>query len=148
MGSRSSSSSSSRLAAIGVVTLAVLALNAPTGASAFSSVFGKNANAGDGATEDPGLAGEPAVVTEAVTEEIHSEDPAEKLREFVSRYEPPYDMEEEHYAGLRASFDAVAKAHLATEVVPTTILTDRDGNVFSVRPGVPTVSDIVRLLDR
>lgn len=78
MGSRSSSSSSSRLAAIGVVTLAVLALNAPTGASAFSSVFGKNANAGDGATEDPGLAGEPAVVTEAVTEEIHSEDPAEK----------------------------------------------------------------------
>ena len=79
MGSRSSSSSSSRLAAIGVVTLAVLALNAPTGASAFSSVFGKNANAGNGATdEDPGLAGEPAVVTEAVTEEIHSEDPAEK----------------------------------------------------------------------
>ena len=74
------------------------------------------------------------------------EDTTEMLDAWSAKHQPPYEI----VTGVASSevdrVNAVTLAELRAEAVPATFVTNRDGNVLIARWGVPTVSDIRRLL--
>lgn len=77
---------------------------------------------------------------------VDGEDTTEMLEAWSAKHQPPYEI----VTGLASSevdrVNAVTLAELRAEAVPATFVTNRDGNVLMARWGVPTVSDIRRLL--
>ena len=75
-----------------------------------------------------------------------AEDTASMLAAWAAKYQPPYVIA----VGIdRAEVDqvnAVTLAELRTDAVPATFLTNADGQVLIARWGVPTISDVRRLL--
>ena len=77
---------------------------------------------------------------------VDAEDTASMLVAWAAKNQPPYDIA----VGIdRAEVDkvnAVTLAELRTDAVPATFLTNADGQVLIARWGVPTISDVRRLL--
>jgi thiol-disulfide isomerase/thioredoxin len=77
---------------------------------------------------------------------VDAEDTANMLGSWSDRYKPPYEIT----VGIRRSevdkVNAVTQSELRTDAVPATFLTNRSGQVLIARWGVPTISDIRRLL--
>ncbi len=77
---------------------------------------------------------------------IDETDTSEKLEEYVARFQPPYRL----LAGLtsedRAQVNSILAGQTKAEALPSTIVTDDDGNVLLVRAGIPSVSQLRKLL--
>ena len=75
------------------------------------------------------------------------ETPAE-LRAFAERMEPAYTMLADIGSTERDAVIASVRRRLNTESLPCTLVTDREGHVLQAFLGVPTVSDMGRLLSQ
>ncbi|MHC4989631.1 MAG: redoxin domain-containing protein, partial [Planctomycetota bacterium] len=65
-----------------------------------------------------------------------------KLRRWVERHNPPYEMAELTEAELEG-FTAVVKSELRqTGRLPLSVVTDADGHVLLARWGIPTLSEL------
>ena len=77
---------------------------------------------------------------------VDAEDTQSMLSAWAAKHQPPYEI----MAGIdRTEVDqvnAVTMAELRTEAVPATFLTNAEGQVLIARWGVPTISDVRRLL--
>lgn len=77
---------------------------------------------------------------------IDETDTSEKLNEYVARFQPPYRL----LAGLtsedRSQVSNILTGQINAEALPSTIVTDDDGNVILVRAGIPSVSQLRKLL--
>ena len=77
---------------------------------------------------------------------VDTEDTAGMLASWADRYEPPYEIT----VGINRTevdqVNAVTQVELRTDAVPATFLTNADGQVLLARWGVPTISDVRRLL--
>ena len=79
---------------------------------------------------------------------VDENDSADKLQQYVRKHKPPYKLATPWGAPQRQNFNQLVKAKLGSDVLPATAVFDRQGNIVSVVPGVPTISDIKRLLAR
>ncbi len=70
----------------------------------------------------------------------------EKLEAYVAEHAPPYRMLLDLGPEAVAEVKARVLAALYQEAIPSTLVTDRDGRVLYLEGGVPTVSDLRRLL--
>ena len=77
---------------------------------------------------------------------VDAKDTPRMLAAWAAKHQPPYEI----MAGIdRTEVDqvnAVTMAELRTEAVPATFLTNAEGQVLIARWGVPTISDVRRLL--
>ncbi len=77
---------------------------------------------------------------------VDAKDTQSMLAAWAARYQPPYEI----MAGINRievdQVNAVTMAELRTEAVPATFLTNAEGQVLIARWGVPTISDVRRLL--
>ena len=77
------------------------------------------------------------------------EDDSHELAEYVDRFHPVYDMLLHLSKQERIELSSVFRQALRVdEVFPATVVTDRSGRILFASPGVPTVSDIEKLLRR
>ena len=75
-------------------------------------------------------------------------DSKDKLRQYVLNNKPPYTLATPWRATERKNFNQLVKRELRSDVLPATVVFDRRGKMISVFPGVPTISDIRRMLAR
>ena len=77
---------------------------------------------------------------------VDAEDTASMLAAWSAKYQPPYEIA----VGIERSevdqVNAVTLTELRTDAVPATFLTNANGQVLIARWGVPTISDVRRLL--
>lgn len=71
-----------------------------------------------------------------------------KLAGFAATYRPAYKVMVDAPAAFRGGVNALVLARLKADSLPATVVTDGDGRILRVSPGVPTVSDLRRLLAR
>ncbi len=81
----------------------------------------------------------------AAVDENDSED---QLRKYVQRHKPPYTLVTPWLDSHRKNFNRLVNKELRSDVLPATVVFDGQGKMVSVIPGVPTVSDIKRMLAR
>ena len=81
----------------------------------------------------------------AAVDENDSED---RLQKYIQKNKPPYTLVTPWLAAHRENFNGLVKKELRSDVLPATVIFDRQGKMVSVVPGVPTVSDIKRMLAR
>ncbi len=77
---------------------------------------------------------------------VDKNDSNEKLAEYVAKHRPPYDLKGPWSEAHRENFNELVNDQFGSDLLPSTILTNREGQVLTILPGVPTVSDITRLL--
>ena len=73
-------------------------------------------------------------------------DSKEKLQQYILKNKPPYTLATPWNANARKNFNQLIKKELRSDVLPATVVFDRQGKMISVLPGVPTISDIKRML--
>ena len=78
---------------------------------------------------------------------VDLKDDADMLARYVEVHRPAYrlltDLDEES----RRAVQAMVATETGADSLPTTLVTDRDGRVVAAFPGVPSVSEIARLLE-
>lgn len=79
---------------------------------------------------------------------VDENDSADKLQQYVLKNRPPYSLVTPWGANARQNFNRLVNSKLGSDVLPATAVFDRQGNIVSVLPGVPTISDIKRMLGR
>jgi len=79
---------------------------------------------------------------------IDPRDDADALSQFVASNRPPYKLLMNLKSGDAEETSELIKQRLHQEVLPATVVTDAVGNVRLIVAGVPTVSDLRRLLAR
>ena len=72
-------------------------------------------------------------------------DSDEKVQSYINEFKPPYTLGER--ANLVGRFDLVVGESLGLDLLPATVIVDREGVVLSVIAGVPTVSDLAQLMN-
>lgn len=90
----------------------------------------------------------PASVLRIMAVPVDEKDTREKLDAYVEQNRPAYEMITDLSAGTRAAVKAWAEATFSIDALPVTVVTDADGGVLMKTLGVPTVSDLRRLLSR
>ena len=78
---------------------------------------------------------------------VDPNDTPEKLRAFVDENQPPYQLLIGIEAARVEELSGLIEARLHRETLPATLLADSQGRVLHVGAGLPTISDIRRLLD-
>lgn len=73
-------------------------------------------------------------------------DTPEKLAAYVETYDPPYRLLTGLPAADVAAVTDVVRRALHADALPATIVTDRDGRILDTRWGVPSASELRRLL--
>ncbi len=73
-------------------------------------------------------------------------DDAEKLSQYVEAHQPPYELTGSWTPEQRFKFFKLAISKTKKELLPSTIITDAEGKVLEIMPGLPTVSDVIRLM--
>ena len=77
------------------------------------------------------------------------DDDQEKLERYVRDYDPAYDMVPALEPEERDQVEGLVLAKFKDSApLPTTIITDRDGHVLLTTGGVPTLSEVRRLMDQ
>lgn len=79
---------------------------------------------------------------------VDEKDTAGKLQKFISDQAPPYQLDGQWTVAQRNGFNQAIEDQLGTEVIPATVLATPEGRVMAIFAGVPTVSDIARLLEK
>jgi len=74
------------------------------------------------------------------------EDDAAKLDAYIAKHDPPYRLLSELPAEKRAAFQEFVRRQVGTEALPATVIVRRDGTTLYAAPGIPTLSEIRRLL--
>ena len=77
---------------------------------------------------------------------IDAEDTNEKLREYLEEYDPAYDLLFDLPDTDVAQVQSLVLHEFESEVLPASILTDREGRVVRLIAGVPTISELRRLM--
>lgn len=75
-------------------------------------------------------------------------DDATKLTSYAERYQPAYHLLKDLAVAKRDKARQLVAEVLNSDALPATIVTDADGTVLQVTPGLPTVSQIRRLMAR
>jgi len=81
---------------------------------------------------------------------IDPEDNKAKLEKYLEKWKPAYHLMIDLPITERAKVNAFLAKHTGTEnpPLPSSVVTDAAGNALLVTTGIPTVSDLRRLLDR
>ncbi len=77
---------------------------------------------------------------------IDKNDSTKKLRDYVSKNRPPYELNEPWNVAQRDTFSQIVQSKLVADVLPATVIVNDQGQVIAVLAGAPTVSDVVCLL--
>jgi thiol-disulfide isomerase/thioredoxin len=77
---------------------------------------------------------------------VDGEDTADKLKRWVEKYEPPYQLLTGIAKAQVEKVNRVILRELRTDAVPATFLTDPTGQVLIARWGVPSISAVRRWL--
>ena len=78
---------------------------------------------------------------------VDKKDDSDKLNEYVSRSRPAYRLITAPSPDARSAVQRVLKETLGSDALPSTIVTDRTGRIVGVFEGVPTTSELRKLLD-
>jgi peroxiredoxin len=78
---------------------------------------------------------------------VDEDDGAEKLAAYVERYRPAYRLLSKLGAEQIAEVVSLVVTELGSEVLPASIVTDREGRVLATLAGVPSISDLRRVMD-
>ena len=78
---------------------------------------------------------------------IDPDDGREKLEVYIAAYRPAYEILLELSPEQVASVTSLVTEKFFDEVLPSTIVTDRQGRVLATVAGIPTVSALRKLLD-
>ena len=76
---------------------------------------------------------------------VDSEDTATKLKTYESTFKPAYKLLANLTSEQRSVVQAQLTEELGSEVLPSTIITDKKGHILRSLKGIPTVSDIRKL---
>ncbi len=81
---------------------------------------------------------------------IDPEDNQAKLEKYLAKWQPAYQLMNDLPVTERAKVGAFLAKHTGTEgpPLPSSVVTDAEGKALLVTAGIPTVSDLRRLLDR
>ena len=77
---------------------------------------------------------------------VDKNDSDEMAQNYLKEHQPPYTLAEPWSETERESFNLLINARLESDVLPATMIINDKGEVVSVIAGVPTVSDIARLI--
>ena len=77
---------------------------------------------------------------------IDEADDSEKLTGYVERHRPAYELLQDLTIEQRRDVQQLVADALKTDALPSTVMTDADGKVLLITGGLPTVSQIRRLL--
>ena len=77
---------------------------------------------------------------------ISARDDAEKLERYVAEQQPAYELTGSWTSNQIFKFFKLALTQTRKEVLPSTIITDANGDVLDIMAGVPSASDIIRLM--
>jgi len=77
---------------------------------------------------------------------VDPDDTSEMLKQYTADKNPPYEMLTELSASMREKVSNFLGKNMGTEnpVLPSTIITDSDGNVLELMQGIPTLSQVRR----
>ncbi len=73
-------------------------------------------------------------------------DDATKLSDYAERYRPAYTLLKDLTVAQRKEVEELVADVLKTDALPSTIVTDADGRVLLVTAGLPTVSELRKIL--
>ena len=73
-------------------------------------------------------------------------DSVDKLNQYVLENKPPYELSFDWTTAQRLRFHKIGVSKTRQKVLPTTIIANSRGDVVEIMAGIPSVSDIIRLL--
>ncbi len=79
---------------------------------------------------------------------VDADDTVEKLEKYQSEYSPAYEIVQGLNEDVVNQMKDIVTRRSGQGALPSTIVTDREGNVLHTYGGVPSVSDLNKLLDR
>jgi len=79
---------------------------------------------------------------------IDEADDSEKLTEYAERYHPAYELLNDLTTEQRTDVQELVANALKTDALPSTVMTDANGKVLLITGGLPTISQIRKLLIR
>ena len=85
-------------------------------------------------------------VLEMIGVPVSNMDDAEELEQYVEAHEPPYDLTGSWTWEQRFKFFKLVISKTRREVLPSTVITDSKGHVLDIMQGIPSASDIIRLI--
>ncbi len=77
---------------------------------------------------------------------VSDSDSADKLKQYVSENEPPYQLSYTWTDDQQFQFRKIAVSKTRRHILPTTIIANANGDVLEIIVGIPSVSDIIRLM--
>ncbi len=77
---------------------------------------------------------------------IDEADDAEKLTGYVEQYRPAYELLKDLTTEQRIEVQQLVADALKTDALPSTVMTDADGRILLITGGLPTISQIRKLL--
>ncbi len=89
----------------------------------------------------------PEAAVELIGVPVDEKDDAEKLREYVERWRPAYRLLADLPATERGAVQRIVTALTGSDALPATIVTDSDDDVVRASAGVPSLSELRRLLE-
>jgi len=78
---------------------------------------------------------------------IDVQDTSQVLANYAEQFKPAYELLAQLPPDVRTSFRDFVSEQLHTDALPATVVTTPDGRVVSMQTGIPSVSDIKRLLE-
>lgn len=78
---------------------------------------------------------------------IDVQDTSQVLANYAEQFKPAYELLAQLPPEVRTSFRDFVSEQLHTDALPATVVTTPDGRVVSMQSGIPSVSDIKRLLE-
>ena len=88
----------------------------------------------------------PAEVLELIGVPIDETDSAEMLQDYAQRFAPPYRLLLHLTGDQRDELTRILNTSAPEDALPSTIITDQNGNLFFTQAGIPTVSQLRKLL--
>ena len=73
-------------------------------------------------------------------------DDASKLSDYVKRYKPAYTLLTDLTEDQRKEVQQLVSDTLKTDALPSTVVTDGKGRVLMITAGLPTVSELKKIL--
>ncbi len=77
---------------------------------------------------------------------IDTDDDADKLSSYAERYQPAYTLLKDMTIDQRGEVEQLIVDELKSDALPSTVITDAQGNVLMVTAGLPTVSEVTKIL--
>lgn len=72
----------------------------------------------------------------------------DQINEYIGQYQPAYEMLTNVESSQRDHLLAMIRQQTQSDALPSSVLLDADGRILRIIPGVPSVSDVARLMAR